>query len=102
MVRTSRKGPLEGINPAASQSVGPAHVRMRLAKSLVIPVFLITCHDQAFAAALLPPALNNTACPELEPELLFWQTIMASHIRSDYEAYLRKYPDGQFAAVALC
>ncbi len=33
-------------------------------------------------------------------ELLFWQSVMNSTSAPDYEAYLQKYPDGQFAVLA--
>ncbi len=35
-----------------------------------------------------------------EAELLFWQSIKDSNDAADFEAYLRKYPEGQFADIA--
>jgi hypothetical protein len=99
MDRTLRIGPLE-IDRSNFQSVGPVRYKMRLVLSIIIPAFLITCYDQALAAAPLLLEVNSTACPRQEPELIFWQTIMTSHFKFDYEAYLRKYPDGQFAELA--
>lgn len=47
------------------------------------------------AAPIAPPAP-----PVIDPELLFWQTIAASGTRADFEEYLRRYPEGQFAGLA--
>ena len=33
-------------------------------------------------------------------ELVFWQSILNSPLRSDYEEYLERYPDGLFATIA--
>ena len=34
-------------------------------------------------------------------EVAFWNTIMDSTRAADFEAYLRRYPDGEFASLAL-
>ena len=39
-----------------------------------------------------PPAIDN--------EALFWDTIRASASAADYDAYLKKFPDGLYAALA--
>jgi TPR repeat protein len=47
------------------------------------------------------PAPNSTATPPgLDPELLFWQTIVSSAAMADFEEYLRIYPEGRFAGLA--
>jgi C-terminal peptidase prc len=35
-----------------------------------------------------------------DPELLFWQSIRESRDAGDFSAYLKKFPDGQFAEIA--
>jgi peptidoglycan hydrolase-like protein with peptidoglycan-binding domain len=54
------------------------------------------------AAAVAPPPtpVARTAPPSIDPELLFWQTISNSAAQADFEEYLRKYPEGQFAGLA--
>ena len=46
-----------------------------------------------------PPPVA-AAAPSIDPELLFWQTISSSNAQADFEEYLRKYPQGQFAGLA--
>jgi WD40 repeat protein len=46
-----------------------------------------------------PPTLLPDSSP-LAIELAFWDTIKGSAQRADFDAYLRKYPSGQFADLA--
>src|ERR1044071_8600321 len=46
-----------------------------------------------------PPATLPDSSP-LAIELAFWDTIKGSVQRADFDAYLRKYPSGQFADLA--
>lgn len=43
---------------------------------------------------------SSSSDPEKQEELMFWQGISESEKSSDYEAYLYKYPQGVFAALA--
>lgn len=45
------------------------------------------------------PVTVNIA-PKPDPELVFWQSISNSSNAADFEAYLSKYPNGQFADLA--
>ncbi|MBL8706361.1 MAG: caspase family protein [Rhodospirillales bacterium] len=45
-----------------------------------------------------PAAVPTAAAPT--PELLFWQSAHAANRLEEYEAYLRQYPEGSFAALA--
>src|SRR4029079_2919228 len=45
----------------------------------------------------------QTTSPSVDPltiELTYWDTVKKSTNPEDYQAYLRKYPDGQFADLA--
>jgi TPR repeat protein len=55
--------------------------------------------------AIAPPSIPQTApaaapAPPVDPELVFWQTIANSGTPADFEEYLRRYPQGQFAGLA--
>jgi hypothetical protein len=56
----------------------------------------------ATSAPSAPPTSPDptVAQPSIDPEVLFWQTISASNNATDFEEYLRKYPQGQFAGFA--
>jgi TPR repeat protein len=52
-----------------------------------------------------PPSQSATApvavpAPGIDPELLFWQSIANNGTQADFEEYLRRYPQGQFAGLA--
>jgi hypothetical protein len=58
-----------------------------------------------------PPTVSPTSTPpaasiagpaprSIDPEMVFWQTMSASTTAADFEEYLRKYPQGQFAGLA--
>src|SRR5689334_22182320 len=52
---------------------------------------------------LASPASNLPAPPTVDPlafELSYWQTIKDSKRAEDFKAYLTKYPNGEFAALA--
>ena len=51
----------------------------------------------ATQVAAEPP---SAAASPLAIELAFWETIKASSERADFDAYLRRYPSGQFAELA--
>jgi hypothetical protein len=46
------------------------------------------------------PAASTPAPAPVDPEMVFWQSIAASNNAADFEEYLRKYPNGQFAGLA--
>jgi TPR repeat protein len=46
------------------------------------------------------PSTAAPAPPPPNAEIVFWQSIEKSITAADFEAYLRKYPDGQFALLA--
>ena len=48
----------------------------------------------------LPPASASAASDGLTVELAFWNTIQSSTDPRDFQAYLDKYPQGQFAGLA--
>lgn len=60
------------------------------------------------ASALTPAALVSPAqaqalpekSPDTEAEVIYWQLIVNSTVPEDYEAYLKKYPHGQFVDLA--
>src|SRR5208282_5120917 len=59
--------------------------------------------ETPIAAPALPaaaPAAAPTGTSDREVELAFWKSIKDSAIAADFEAYLEKYPNGDFAAVA--
>ena len=58
--------------------------------------------DFDFAAAPPEAAETPIAAPQMsaEQDMLFWQSIMNSTNRADFEAYLRQFPDGAFRALA--
>jgi hypothetical protein len=45
-----------------------------------------------------PP--REAAAPAIDADALFWQSIAQSSNRSDFEEYLRQYPQGRFAGLA--
>jgi len=59
----------------------------------------IACHGDARAAGVQAPGIVPRASPE-QFELAFWNSIKDSAHASDYEAYLKAYPTGRFAALA--
>jgi hypothetical protein len=46
------------------------------------------------------PATVNIAPQPSDPETMFWQSIVTSSNPADFEEYLRKFPQGQFAGLA--
>ncbi|SDC16133.1 Formylglycine-generating enzyme, required for sulfatase activity, contains SUMF1/FGE domain [Cupriavidus sp. YR651] len=56
--------------------------------------FLGTCFIAPAAAGILPKNSDE------QYELSFWDSIKNSNYASDYEAYLKAYPNGRFAALA--
>ncbi|HYB58402.1 MAG TPA: SH3 domain-containing protein, partial [Alphaproteobacteria bacterium] len=55
---------------------------------------------EASATAAPSAAAAPTGTSDREVELAFWKSIKDSTIAADFEAYLEKYPNGDFAAVA--
>lgn len=47
-----------------------------------------------------PPAAAKPTSPSPDMEVVFWQSISQSTNAADFEEYLRKYPNGQFAGLA--
>ena len=45
------------------------------------------------------PATERSSA-DTETELLFWQSVKDSQDAADYQAYLRRYPNGRFAEIA--
>ena len=54
----------------------------------------------SFSAAQSASAQSTPSTSNQNVELLFWQSIMSSKTPGDYQAYLKKFPDGQFADLA--
>lgn len=50
----------------------------------------------------IPPtaATAQQATPPVDPEVVYWQSIVNSNNLASFEAYLNKYPQGQFASLA--
>ena len=46
------------------------------------------------------PPLGSTPAPAVDKEALFWESIKDSKDSADFEAYLKRYPRGDFAALA--
>ena len=55
-------------------------------------VFNATAHPGAAPAAMAPAAVDR--------EVVFWQSIQASRRAGEFEAYLQRYPAGEFAPLA--
>jgi hypothetical protein len=52
-------------------------------------------------AAPVTPSASATAPPSAnDPEIVFWQSIPPNAAATDYEEYLRQYPQGRFAGLA--
>jgi len=47
-----------------------------------------------------PPAAATTSAQDVNIETTFWNSIKDGADRSDFEAYLKRYPNGYFAALA--
>lgn len=49
-----------------------------------------------------PPAAQNGTAPneQMKVEILFWESIKESQNQADFQAYLRKYPNGNFTELA--
>ncbi len=52
------------------------------------------------AAAMATVLLSLPSLGATKGEMLFWQSIMNSQEAADYQAYLKQYPKGDFAALA--
>jgi formylglycine-generating enzyme required for sulfatase activity len=63
------------------------------------PAFAYCGQAQARMAGMQAPGIVPRASPE-QFELAFWNSIKDSTHVSDYEAYLKAYPKGRFAALA--
>lgn len=63
------------------------------------PAFAYGDQAQARMAGMQAPGIVPRASPE-QFELAFWNSIKDSTHASDYEAYLKAYPKGRFAALA--
>jgi hypothetical protein len=68
---------------------------MRLCVRAALAAFALLCamHSSAYAQPA-PPTLVP------DPELALWEHIKMSAVMADYQDYLRRYPDGRFAATA--
>ncbi len=55
--------------------------------------------DFVFNLAAVPASAPPTAAA-VDREVVFWQSIQASRRAGDYEAYLARYPNGEFAPLA--
>jgi uncharacterized caspase-like protein len=56
---------------------------------------------EAKPPATTPPSATETPrSPSADSEVVFWQSIQNSKSAADYKAYLEKYPNGTFAALA--
>lgn len=64
--------------------------------SLGAPLSTVT----ALAPAQTPVSRQSLDPSQLEVDLRFWEAIGNSNRRGDYLAYLQKFPNGQFAALA--
>ena len=85
---------------------------MELPRSLVVAV--LTCAAAVSSALLAAAAPNDPAARPQEPaaaqpaappaaseaENLFWQSIMNSTNSAEFEAYLRRFPNGMFSELA--
>jgi hypothetical protein len=60
-------------------------------------IFILPKLPPGSTAAIHPPAPTT---PAVDREAMFWQSIAASSSAADFEEYLRKYPQGQFAGLA--
>lgn len=73
----------------------------KLFDSLILAGLALACcgNAQARAPDMQAPGIVPRASPE-QFELAFWNSIKDSIHASDYEAYLKAYPKGRFAALA--
>ena len=54
----------------------------------------------ALAEARLKGASNSSRSADHTVELEFWNSIKDTDVRENFEAYLEKYPDGEFRSLA--
>jgi hypothetical protein len=68
---------------------------MRSYVSLALTAIALLCamHSSAYAQLAQP-------VPSIDEEVALWEHIKMSAIAADYEDYLRRYPNGRFAATA--
>jgi len=62
--------------------------------------FAVLARSRAEQFRAKQQASRATAAVAPDPELIFWESIKDSDRASDYRAYVRKYPAGDFAALA--
>jgi class 3 adenylate cyclase len=84
------------------QPIRAFRVRLRDGPSAVesepSPKAAVSPEPDRIAAPSPPPAPGAEDSPELE--LAFWESIKDSHDEAELAAYLKKYPNGTFAALA--
>jgi formylglycine-generating enzyme required for sulfatase activity len=67
-------------------------------KEFVIDIRRAADHAKPAAPAAPPPAPGQAA--DMTMELTFWSSVKDSGDRADFEAYLKRYPDGHYSDLA--
>lgn len=73
---------------------------MDVARNVAAPIWATGGVDPALALAPRQTATTAASDVTQQIELEFWRSTEASGSRADYEAYLRRYPNGLFADIA--
>ena len=73
---------------------------MDVARNVSAPIWATGGVDGSLTLVPRPTAVSNNSEVSQEIELAFWRSTEASGRRADYEAYLRRYPNGLFAEIA--
>jgi len=68
-------------------------------KEFVIDIRRAAEHAKPPAAAPVPPAAPGQAA-DMTMELTFWSSVKDSGDKADFEAYLKRYPDGHYSDLA--
>lgn len=73
---------------------------MDVARNVSAPIWATGGVDGSLTLVPRPTAVSNNSEVSQKIELAFWRSTEASGRRADYEAYLRRYPNGLFAEIA--
>lgn len=98
--RPEREGRAESAPPAAEKSVAPNTAQEKRADSPARPAPQKQSSVPAPARVLTPRPTVLSGEAGLAVELSFWESVKNSGDAEELDAYLKKYPEGQFAELA--
>lgn len=99
-VRRSRWRDSRFARLIVDQFLQPGAPVTQVAGNAPTPTFVIGKVDGDFMLADPPTAADDPNRLDAEIEITFWRAAESSGRREDYEAYLRRYPDGFFVELA--